>query len=92
MIRCKPVKVCHHHPQYRVLLDPAYSIYMDDYLLCALPGELELKRFTLHVGWATELHYVAFVVACTVDWSIIKSFHSVAVKLQVLVGIIVDVV
>jgi hypothetical protein len=38
-----------------------------------------------------QLHLVALMVACTVGQSVVMSFHLVTGKLQVLVGIIVEV-
>jgi hypothetical protein len=92
LIRCEAVQVYHHQPQSRVPLDPVYHIiYMGDYLVWALPWGLGFGWFPLHAGWAIEPHSVALVVAHVVGQYVITSFRPVTGQLQVLVGIIVDV-
>jgi hypothetical protein len=92
LIRYDQAQVYHHQPWSRVLLDPIYHIfYPGDYTLWVLPWGLQLGWFPLRTGWALEPHSVTLVVARTVGQSVVMSFHPVTGQLQVLVGIIVDV-
>jgi hypothetical protein len=43
-------------------------------------------------AWAIEPHFVALMVACAVGQPVVTSFHPVTGQLQVLAGIIVEVV
>jgi hypothetical protein len=90
---CELVKVYHHYPRYRVRLDPVWHIiYGGDYLIWALPGKIELGRFPLCAGWTIESHFVAILVVSVVGQSVVTTFHPVIGQLQVLAGIITDVV
>jgi hypothetical protein len=51
-----------------------------------------LERFPLLSGWIIKPHFVALVIADAVDQSVVTSFHPVTGQLQVLAGIIVNVV
>jgi hypothetical protein len=84
----------YHHPRPRVLLYPVHNIiYPDEYLVQAFPRGLTIWRFPLRAGWAIEPHSVfAFLVTCGVGLFIVLSFHPVAGQLQVLAGILVDIV
>jgi hypothetical protein len=83
----------YHHHRSRVLLDSVYhTIYPGDYILWVLPLGLQLGRFPLHADRVTEPNFVALVVTCAVAQSALTSFHPVSGQLQVLEGIIVDVV
>jgi hypothetical protein len=92
LISCQSFQVYHHHPQSRVPLGPLYHIvYLSYYLVQALPWGLDLEQFPLHAGRAVEPHFVTLVVARALGQSVVASFHPVTGQLQVLAGIIVDV-
>jgi hypothetical protein len=57
-----------------------------------LPWGLELGEFPLREAWAIEPRSVALVVARAVGVLVGTSFHPVISWLQVLAGIMVDVV
>jgi hypothetical protein len=65
------------HPPSRIPLDPVHHIvYPCDYPVRFLPRGTE--------AWAIEPHFLALMVARTVDQPVVTSFHPVTGKLQVL--------
>jgi hypothetical protein len=56
------------------------------------PRGLKLGRFPLRAGWAIKPHFVALVEAHAEGQSVITSFRPVTGQLQMLAGIIVNVV
>jgi hypothetical protein len=56
------------------------------------PTRIEAFSFILLAGWTIELHLVALVVTRTVGQTVVPNSHPVIGQLQVLAGIIVDVV
>jgi hypothetical protein len=93
MIWYETVKMYHHLPQFRVRLDSVYHrIYLREYLALAIPYGLKFRRFPLRACWSIKPHIFALVVAREIHQSVVKSIHQVTGQLQMLAGIISDVV
>jgi hypothetical protein len=56
------------------------------------PRGLKLGQFPLYVGWMLKPRFVTSVLACTVGQSVLMSSNLVTDQLQMLAGIIVDIV
>jgi hypothetical protein len=87
LVRCETIQVYYHQLRSRVPLDHVHHIVdSGDYLV------LELGRCAFRSGLTIELHIFALMVTRAVGQFIIPSFHPDTGYLQVLVGIVMDVV